>query len=110
MTERSFQECRIIMRKINQKRSQIANAEGNVGKWTKIQAVHEANGSINQAEGTKKLVFRAMEQLKKRKEEFAAMKFPDSDLPDLPNANYDELEEFKMLHDDKRRIKSNRNE
>lgn len=80
MTEEAFQAARKIMQKANYYRGLITVAKGNVAKWTKIEATYRSDFRETRADGAKKMLDIAMGKLKKRREEFAALKFPESDM------------------------------
>lgn len=80
MTEESYQQCRKVMQQINYKRSLITKAMGEVAKWTKIEDVHRREFREGQANGSKKCLEKALTKLTKLREQFAAIKFPDSDI------------------------------
>lgn len=80
MTEESYQQGRVFMRKVNYLRGQITEAKGNVAKWTKIQDVHRQNGAEAQAEGTQKILNKAIKRLYDLRLKFEGMSFPDSNI------------------------------
>lgn len=68
------------MRKVNYLRGQITEAKGTVAKWTRIQDVHRQEGREGQAEGTKKLLNKAIARLYEIQMKFDGMSFPDSNI------------------------------
>lgn len=80
MTEESYQQCRKVMQKINYVRGLITKQKGEVAKWTKIEDVYMRNGSINQADGAKRCLDKAMKRLAEERAKFAAINFPDSNI------------------------------
>jgi hypothetical protein len=80
MTEAAYQAARKVMASANHVRGQITAAEGEVGKWTRIEASHRENLRHSQADGAKKMLDKAISKLGERRAKFAAMTFPDSNL------------------------------
>lgn len=80
MTEESFQQCRKVMQKANYLRGMITVAKGNVAKWTKIEDVHRREMRPEQADGAKKCLDKAMEQLDKARQKFEELSFPEHNI------------------------------
>lgn len=80
MTEESFQLARKVMQQANHIRGLITTSEGEVSKWTRIEAVHRENGKETAADGAKKMIQRALKKLDERKQKFADMKFPEDNM------------------------------
>lgn len=96
MTEESFQQCRKIMQSANYLRGKIKSAKQRVAYWTHIEDGYRRNLKEGQANGAKKLIEKAIDNLAKARKKFADLKFPDSDIPN-PASNkkhelYDEFE------------------
>lgn len=81
MTEESYQQCRKLMRTINHQRGLLTKAKGEVAKWTAIEDGYRRNMKPGQADGAKKKLDKAMDDLRKLRDNFASFKFPDSNLP-----------------------------
>jgi len=84
MTEQSYQECRKVMQKINHLRGLITNAKGEVAKWSNIESSFREKLQESRANGAKKMLDKALIKLNERRHQFAAMKFPDSDITNTP--------------------------
>lgn len=81
MTEESYQQCRIVMRKANGQRSLIAKSKGEVAKWTKMEMWHRESLNEGQANGAKKMLEKSLKKLNERRKMFSELKFPDNDIP-----------------------------
>lgn len=68
------------MQQVNHLRGLITKAEGEVAKWTRIQDVHQREGREGQANGTKKILDKAIKKLDDLRLKFDNMKFPDSNI------------------------------
>lgn len=79
MTEKQYQEARKVMQKANWLRGRITEAKGNVAKWTCIEDDHRRNLRTAQADGTKKLINRAIDQLAAWRKKFEDLKLPPED-------------------------------
>lgn len=86
MTEESYQQCRKVMVSANYIRGLITKAEKNVGRWTKLEDANRRALKIPLADANKKLIEKAIIRLAELRSKFAAMKFPESDLPTDPKA------------------------
>lgn len=84
MTEAAYQAYRKLMQKANYLRGHITAAEGNVAKWTKIEAANRERMQPAMADGAKKNLDKAVEKLRQAKMKFAAFSFPDCNMPDAP--------------------------
>lgn len=80
MTEESFQQGRKFMQSCNYIRGLITKAEGNVGKWTKIEDSYRKALREGQADGAKKCLDIAMTKLNELRLKFENMKFPESNI------------------------------
>lgn len=80
MTEESYQQCRKVMQKINYLRGLITTAKGEVAKWSNIESSFREKLQESRADGAKKMLEKATTKLNERREKFAAMKFPESDI------------------------------
>lgn len=78
MTEKSFQEARKVMQKVNYLRGLITNCKGNVAKWSRI---YEDKPTVK----VKEVLLKAKDNLKLRQEQLLSMRFPDHNLPDVTN-------------------------
>lgn len=87
MTEESYQLCRKVMQKINYWRGMITKTEGNVAKWTKIEATYKTNLQESRADGAKKMLDIAMKRLNEARERFRQMSFPDSNITTQKKVN-----------------------
>jgi predicted nucleic acid-binding Zn ribbon protein len=87
MTEAAYQAAKAVMNKANIIRGRITKAKGNVAKWTRIEDVYRREGNTSRADGTRKIVLKAIEQLKKTQQEFINLKFPDNDLKPVIKEN-----------------------
>lgn len=63
MTEESYQQGRKVMQSANYRRGLITKAKGNVAKWTKIEMSFRSNLQPTRADGAKKMLDRALEEL-----------------------------------------------
>jgi hypothetical protein len=82
MTEYSYQLGRRIMAQANYRRGIITSAKGNVTKWTQIEYEARKNLKHAQADGALKQLEKALKKLDEERAKFAALKFPESDLPE----------------------------
>lgn len=80
MTEESFQQGRKVMQKANYWRGIITKGEGNVAKWTKIESTFRTNLQPSRADGAKKMLDRALKDLKKYRNTFTDIKFPENNI------------------------------
>lgn len=80
MTEESYQQCRKVMQTINYRRGMITKSEGEVAKWTKIEASYRDSLQEGRANGAKKCLYKALIRLDEERAKFSALKFPDSDI------------------------------
>ena len=80
MTEESYQQGRKFMRSVNYLRGQITEAKGDVAKWTKLEDHHRIALQQSQAEGSKKMLDKAIKRLNELQLKFENMKFPDSNI------------------------------
>lgn len=80
MTEESYQQGRKFMRQVNHLRGLITKAEGDVAKWKRIQDVHSRECREGQANGTKKILDKAIKKLDELRQKFDLMTFPDSNI------------------------------
>lgn len=81
MTEESYQQARKLMQQLNYLRGLITKQKKAVASWTNIEDVHRRNLKHAQAEGAKKQIQFAIDKLQKLRQMFAAIQFPDSNLP-----------------------------
>lgn len=68
------------MQKANYLRGVITNHEGNVAKWTKIEASHRENLRESQADGANKCLKIALAKLAEARKKFADLQFPDPNM------------------------------
>jgi predicted nucleic acid-binding Zn ribbon protein len=87
MTEAAYQAARTLMSKANHIRGRITKAKGNVAKWTRIEDVYRREGNLTKADGTRKIILRAIDQLKSIQKEFEDLKFPDNNLKAIAKQN-----------------------
>src|SRR6478609_2369579 len=81
MTEESFQQARKVMQSANYLRGMITTAKGSVAKWTKLESANRTNLEQAKADGCKKALDIAIGKLQKARDKFAALKFPENDIP-----------------------------
>jgi len=86
MTEESFQQCKKIMGSANYVRGLITTAKNNICHLTKLEDGLRRNFKHPQADGIANKIEMGIQRLEKLRAQFAAMKFPESDIVKQTNA------------------------
>ena len=82
MTEESYQQARKLMQQANYLRGKITSSKEDVARWTNLEHWYIQEKKELNAKAARRNLDKALAVLDERKARFAAMKFPESDLPE----------------------------
>lgn len=80
MTEESYQAGKKLMQKATGFRSSIIKAKANVSKWTNLESWYIQEKKESHAAAANLKLHKAMDRLNKLRQQFADLKFPDSNI------------------------------